>query len=238
MATATHHPDLGYKHASGFGMWALMSTTTPGELADWQTLTSLNGTELSYLGTDNTNGVAVGQTWGWCAAGFVARFTVSEGTPSQIAFTLKGYDPGGCGVGLYAWNFSTGAFVSLASHSGGAPGNWTLTHTISSNVGRLPRRLRLPLAAGGRHQLLRHQQQLRLHRGGRRLRHLLPRCRLQGHRHGLGRDVGPDGHARAVAGDDCTDRDREEQPRRPTTTTSASRSSPPPARAAQASSRG
>ncbi len=134
MATATHHPDAGYKHASGFGMWALMSTTTPGELADWQTLTSLNGTELSYLGTDNTNGVAVEQTWGWCAAGFVARFTVSEGTPSQIAFTLKGYDPGGCGVGFYAWNFTTGAFVSLASHTGGAPGNWTLSHTISSNV--------------------------------------------------------------------------------------------------------
>ena len=30
MVTATHYPDLGYKHASGFGTWALMSTSTPG----------------------------------------------------------------------------------------------------------------------------------------------------------------------------------------------------------------
>ena len=60
--------------------------------------------------------------------------TVADGTVSRFDFTVKGYDYGGSTYKLWAWNFSTESFDLVATHSGGMPGTFTLTGSITSDA--------------------------------------------------------------------------------------------------------
>jgi hypothetical protein len=138
MATANHYPDAGFQAGISYPQTSLLLSGIPGTLATWEGFTALSGTDLTKLNTDDTYGVVCecylqsppGTAW---AGGVLMRFTMNDGTVSQLDITVKGYDIGGSTFNIYAWNFNTSAFDFMGSHTGGAPSAYTFTHSITTN---------------------------------------------------------------------------------------------------------
>jgi hypothetical protein len=139
VSTATHYPESGFKAGYNWHQTALLLSGQPGTLANWQSFTALVSGDLTALGTDDSNGVSteayfVGGDPSYIYAGGVAsRFTIADGTVSQLDITIKAVDNGGTGYHFWAYNFHTSSWSAIGSHTGGAPATFTFTCSLTSN---------------------------------------------------------------------------------------------------------